>query len=209
MAVLSDSSLTNCLYIPDFIASGSKMLFDGTNAPTSWVKDTTHNNKALKIINGNVSSGGSQSFSSVFTTKSFAGLVPSVTDAGSIQPANPEIVLSLESYGNVIGSVVATNPPHNHSYNLNNTANRQVAGATNALNATAPDQTSSVGLGEQHNHNIAPGNIDQTHGHESSSGLGPDHTHPLTISSHDHASASSQFLSFSVYYRDVIIATKT
>jgi len=58
------SSLTN---IEPFVA-GTKMLFQQTAAPTGWTKDTTHNNKALRVVTGSASSGGSNTFSGVFNT---------------------------------------------------------------------------------------------------------------------------------------------
>lgn len=48
--------------------SGTKMLFQQTTAPTGWTKDTTHNNKALRVVTGTASSGGSNTFSGAFNT---------------------------------------------------------------------------------------------------------------------------------------------
>lgn len=47
-------------------ASGTKMLFQQTAAPTGWTKDTTHNDKALRVVSGTASSGGTNAFSTVF-----------------------------------------------------------------------------------------------------------------------------------------------
>ena len=58
------SSLTN---IEPF-AAGTKMLFQQTAAPTGWTKETTHDNKALRVVTGTASSGGSNTFSGVFNT---------------------------------------------------------------------------------------------------------------------------------------------
>ena len=58
------SSLTN---IEPF-DSGTSMLFQQTTAPTGWTKQTTHNNKALRIVSGTVSSGGSNTFSAALNT---------------------------------------------------------------------------------------------------------------------------------------------
>lgn len=52
--------------------SGTKMLFQQTAAPTGWTKDTTHNNKALRLVTGTVSTGGSTAFTSVFTARTIA-----------------------------------------------------------------------------------------------------------------------------------------
>lgn len=46
--------------------SGTVMLFVQSAAPTGWTKSTAHNDKALRVVSGSVSSGGSASFSSVF-----------------------------------------------------------------------------------------------------------------------------------------------
>lgn len=46
--------------------SGTRMTFNQTSAPTGWTKDATHNNKALRVVNGTVGSGGSVDFSTLF-----------------------------------------------------------------------------------------------------------------------------------------------
>ena len=66
MAILGSTSLTGCNSIPDFIGTGTLMLFEQTTAPTNWVKQTSHNDKMLRLVNGTVSPGGSISFSSAF-----------------------------------------------------------------------------------------------------------------------------------------------
>jgi hypothetical protein len=47
-------------------ATGTKMLFQQTAAPTGWTKDTTHNDKALRVVSGTASSGGTTAFSTIF-----------------------------------------------------------------------------------------------------------------------------------------------
>jgi hypothetical protein len=49
-----------------FMDSGTLMLFQQTSAPTGWTKQTTHNDKALRVVSGAASSGGSSAFSTVF-----------------------------------------------------------------------------------------------------------------------------------------------
>lgn len=46
--------------------AGTRMLFQQSSAPPGWRKDTTHNDKALRIVSGSVGSGGSVAFSTVF-----------------------------------------------------------------------------------------------------------------------------------------------
>jgi len=48
--------------------SGTVMLFVQTSAPTGWTKSTAHNDKALRVVSGTVSSGGSVAFSTVMAS---------------------------------------------------------------------------------------------------------------------------------------------
>jgi hypothetical protein len=53
----------------NFVPSGTLMLFQQTSAPSGWTKQTTHNDKALRVVTGAASSGGSSTFSTVFTNQ--------------------------------------------------------------------------------------------------------------------------------------------
>jgi hypothetical protein len=58
------------------IPAGTKMLFQQTTAPTGWTKDTTHNNKALRVVTGTAGSGGVNAFTTALNsnvTSSSAG----------------------------------------------------------------------------------------------------------------------------------------
>lgn len=55
--------------VPEAIPSGTIMLFVQTAAPTGWTKSTTHDNKALRVVSGAASSGGTTAFTSVFTSR--------------------------------------------------------------------------------------------------------------------------------------------
>lgn len=55
--------------------SGTRMLFQQTAAPIGWTKDVSLNDRALRVVNGTVTGGGSQPFSSIFaqtTTQGYA-----------------------------------------------------------------------------------------------------------------------------------------
>ena len=65
MAVLGSTTLTGCNKIPNFIAAGSVMVFHRTTAPTSWTKRTDYDNRALRVVNGNITAGGSSPFTSI------------------------------------------------------------------------------------------------------------------------------------------------
>ena len=60
-----------------YLPSGTKVLFAQTSAPTGWTKSTTHDNKALRVVSGAASSGGSVAFTTAFASQSVAGTVGS------------------------------------------------------------------------------------------------------------------------------------
>jgi hypothetical protein len=51
------------------IPTGTLMLFQQTAAPTGWTKQTTHNDKALRVVSGTASSGGTSAFTTVFANQ--------------------------------------------------------------------------------------------------------------------------------------------
>ena len=55
--------------------SGTAMLFVQTTAPTGWTKSTTHNDKALRVVSGSASSGGSVAFTTAFASQAVSGSV--------------------------------------------------------------------------------------------------------------------------------------
>lgn len=55
------------------IPTGTLMLFQQTAAPTGWTKQTTHNNKALRVVSGTASSGGANPFTSIFGAGKLTG----------------------------------------------------------------------------------------------------------------------------------------
>lgn len=71
-------------------SSGTVMLFVQTAAPTGWTKSTTHDNKALRVVSGNASTGGSVAFTTAFAASLTAGnttlstaQIPSHTHGGA------------------------------------------------------------------------------------------------------------------------------
>jgi hypothetical protein len=69
--------------VPDPIPSGTAMMFVQTAAPTGWTKSTTHDNKALRVVSGTASSGGSVAFTTAFGTPSVSGSVSLSGTVGS------------------------------------------------------------------------------------------------------------------------------
>lgn len=53
--------------------SATLMLFQQTAAPTGWTKETTHNDKSLRVVSGTASSGGATAFTNVFGSSKTTG----------------------------------------------------------------------------------------------------------------------------------------
>lgn len=80
-------------------ASGSVLMFGQTTAPTGWTKDTSnYNNHAIRVVTGSASTGGTQDFTTAFTSQTPTG---SVSVSGSVG----QTTLSLSTIPNNTGSV--------------------------------------------------------------------------------------------------------
>jgi microcystin-dependent protein len=103
------------------------MLFVQTAAPTGWTKSTTHDNKALRIVSGTASTGGSVAFTTAFAS----GLSAGATTLSTAQM-----------------------PSHNHSAYV---AGGSFTYATNACSGLAAIQnsvTGNAGSGNSHDHTL-------------------------------------------------------
>lgn len=72
--------------------TGTLMLFQQTAAPTGWTKQTTHNDKALRVVSGTASSGGTSAFTTVF-----ANQTPTIT-VGATTLTTTQIPSHTHSY---------------------------------------------------------------------------------------------------------------
>ena len=63
-------------------ASGTKMLFQQTAAPSGWTKVTSSNDVALRVVSGTVGSGGSVAFETAFASHTPTISTPTITIAG-------------------------------------------------------------------------------------------------------------------------------
>lgn len=186
----------------DAFASGTRLLFQQTSAPTGWTKDTSQNDKALRVVSGSASTGGTTAFSSVFTSRTPSGSISSTTSTGSIG--------STTSTGTIGGTAISTAqmPYHQHliangvngtgGLNSGNYVNYQANYGNNndytlAGNVSGPDRglTSGQGGGQAHDHPLYMNA----------------HSHSLSMNSHSH-SFSGTAMDFAVQYVDVIIAQK-
>ena len=112
--------------------SGTSMLFQQTNAPTGWTKQTTHNDKALRLQTGTVGTGGSVAFSTALAT-------PAIS-VGSISgnPGTNQTVaagnLAVSMSGNIADHRLSVNeiPSHSHTIPIeapSNTVTQGIGGA--------------------------------------------------------------------------------
>lgn len=109
--------------------SGTRMVFQQTSAPTGWTKDATHNDKALRLVSGSVSSGGTLSFSTVFGKAGTDGstltqanlpsgitLTTNISDSRSWAIANCEAPSSISPAGGAPVNVFRHNTSGSPSY---------------------------------------------------------------------------------------------
>ena len=178
------SSLTGVEAFP----SGTLMLFQQTAAPTGWTKQTTHNDKALRVVSGTASSGGSSAFSTAMATPSVSG---SVGLSGDLGAGN----LSVSMSGSISSTTLSVNQIPSHSHNQVFAAgSSQGTSNVNAVggNRERTGSTGSTGGGGGHNH-----------GHNLSGTLnGAPSTGNLA------GSLSSATAAINVQYVDLIIAAK-
>jgi hypothetical protein len=182
MAVLGSTSLTGCNSIPDFIAAGSLMLFEQTSAPTSWTKQTTHNNKALRVITGTAAPGGSTAFTTVFASR---------TPGGTISGSTGQIAAG----GTVNATTLATTqiPAHAHPITTYPTSGSESHPAGSFIMSWPTTGTPTT----------TPAS--------NNAGGGQSHAHPFSGGQHAHPFAgtfSGAAQDFAVQYVDIIIAAK-
>jgi hypothetical protein len=85
------------------IPAGTVMLFAQTAAPTGFTKVTTHNDKALRVVSGAASSGGSVAFTTAFASQTPAGTVGSTTLTTAQMPAHTHTQGAVYSGGGLAG----------------------------------------------------------------------------------------------------------
>jgi hypothetical protein len=159
--------------------AGTVMLFVQTSAPTGWTKDTTNNNnKALRVVTGTASTGGSVAFTTAFASQSVAG---SVSVSG----------------GSVSATTLSTSqiPSHQHSLGLwrPNVPDVFQGGYTTPGNRSCP----WFGTGGPSSNPYL--------GYSENAGGGGSHDHGFTAPT---ASFSGTAINLAVQYVDVIVATK-
>jgi hypothetical protein len=177
--------------------SGTAMMFVQTAAPTGWTKSTTHNNKALRVVSGTASSGGTVDFTTAFASKAVSGSVSSTTATNQATTATNIAATPTGTVGSTT-LTTAEMPSHSHNASFGNST-----GGNNIFNqgrinvaGSIPSGINATGGGGSHNHTFTGNSFNLTqnsHNHTQDS-----HTHTFTGTAIDLA----------VQYVDVIIATK-
>lgn len=97
-------------------AAGTVMLFVQTSAPTGWTKSTSHNDKALRVVSGTASTGGSTAFTTVFAARTIdRANLPNVTLGTTTNGAHTHTVTSVSD------TTVATSGAGAHAYQTTRT----------------------------------------------------------------------------------------
>jgi hypothetical protein len=188
------------------IPSGTKMMFVQTNAPTGWTKDTTHDNKAIRVVSGTAGTGGSVNFTSTFSSQGVSGTVAGNTAVGSTDLIVAGGTVGSETAGGTVGSTtLATSQIPSHTHPISNltqkTPNRTgTVGSFDKNDGPFGEPTDAAGGGGSHNHTFGG----TAHSHTFT---GSQHSHSVTVNSHNHTFTGTA-INLAVAYVDVIIATK-
>jgi hypothetical protein len=161
------------------------MLFQQTSAPTGWTKDTTHDNKALRVVTGTAGSGGTVDFSSAFASRGFSGSTSSETVTGTV------------------GSHALTTaqiPSHTHYIAGPGGGTTGDLANSNYVDYSASLSTSAF------SYTLRGSSVGPDRGNASFNGGGEGHTHTFSGGAHAHTFSGS--IDMAVKYVDLIIATK-
>lgn len=118
-------------------ASGTVMMFVQTAAPTGWTKSTTHDNKALRVVSGTASSGGSVAFTTAFASQ---------TPAGSINTSGLSAGATTLSTSQI--------PSHTHDIYYSTVAGNGRLGRASS-DETLTYSTNATGGGSSHTHTVS------------------------------------------------------
>lgn len=191
--------------------TGTAMLFLQTAAPTGWTKSTTHDNKALRIVSGTVTSGGSVAFTSAFGSQTPAGTVggTALTEA-QLATHTHTASSGINSVGHThtfsdTTSTTSSDGSHTHAVTANiGGASGGGAIATGTIVAVNDGRVATVAAGT-HTHTVA---VSGTTG-----GVSANHTHTITVANagsgatHTHTFTGTA-MNLAVQYVDAIICVK-
>lgn len=178
--------------------AGTRLLFQQTAAPTGWTKDTSQNDKALRVVSGTTGTGGSTPFSTTFSSRG--------TGFTALLEAN----LPAHTH-TVSGTTGVQNANHTHTF-----TGSGVSGAAGSHVVTGLPSGGSGGFGSPGVATGAAGSFavgDHTHpvtvtGTTNTESAAHAHTFSATSSSTGSGAGHNHLMDMTVQYVDVIIATK-
>ena len=124
-------------------ASGTKMLFQQSAAPTGWTKDTTHNDKAIRVVTGTASTGGSVAFTTAFASQTPAGTISNSVSGSTASHTLTTSQIPAHSHSLGQNSRVQVGPDNGVSY---------AGKSTSGFYATTTYSTENTGGGQGHSH---------------------------------------------------------
>lgn len=125
------------------IVAGTAMIFVQTTPPTGWTKQTTHNNKALRLVSGTASSGGSGNFTTIFAN---------VTSGGTALTS-----ATIPAHTHSFSCVVASGGSHYHTYDGLVERTNHPKSPNNGSNGwgAASGASATTGSGGAHSHTLS------------------------------------------------------
>ena len=135
------------------IPAGTVMLFVQTAAPTGWTKSTTHDNKALRIVSGTASSGGSVAFTTAFASQAVSGSVAVTVSAGTL-------ATGIGTLADGAVTLATTQiPSHTHptftNVSASNGSGVKAAGLTPLAQGYPMTNSGATGGGTSHTHGLS------------------------------------------------------
>lgn len=116
----------------DNFPAGTIMAFQQTTAPTGWTKESTHDNKGLRVVTGTASSGGSDSWTTTFSSSK---TTQSHTLSVSEIPSHNHTIRGTQQDGGSKTNYIDTSGTNGNQHNTSST-------------------TTSTGGGGGHSHDI-------------------------------------------------------
>ena len=192
------------------------MVFRQTSAPTGWTKSTAHNDKAIRVVSGSVSAGGTHGLSSPPSlAHTHTGPSHTHTSAGHTH-SGPSHTHSTPSHSrshslSAGAHTLSTSqmPSHNHLWSYGGYGSSGKAPTGGLVGDNPPAYTDNTGGGSSHSHSLS-GSITSggsgTSG--SASGTTGSTTPGATGASGTGATGSTTPTAFAPLYMDMILAIK-
>lgn len=136
-------------------ASGTRLVFNQTAAPTGWTKESsaTYNAAALQFTTGSVGTGGSLAFGTAFASRTITGTVGNTTLTVNQIPSHGHPA----RYRNVAGGSEGTALG---GFLLHSTSDSNFAAFSGTPSETLGQQIGGTGGDQSHNHSLTVNNLD-------------------------------------------------